>query len=114
MNDHLDLDPSGLQRIRVQDALATERARILTALGTAVADRGDQDYLDEITALLRVIWPGFEPETWTDAYGNAVVVTCSPYECCGYCPDCETCHGDGRDNVCDMGHCHECDHRCDR
>lgn len=33
--------------------------------------------------------------------------------CCGYCLDCDTHHGDGDDDRCNMGHCHECDHRCD-
>lgn len=41
---------------------------------------------------------------------------CSPcdgtYSCCGYCPDCESHPGDERDQVCSLGHCHECEHRC--
>lgn len=33
--------------------------------------------------------------------------------CCGYCSDCDTHHGDERDEVCSRGHCHDCDHNCD-
>jgi hypothetical protein len=38
----------------------------------------------------------------------------SAYSCCGYCPDCDSHMGDGRDDVCDRGHCHDCGHRCDQ
>lgn len=35
------------------------------------------------------------------------------YSCCGYCPECESHMGDSRDEVCNLGHCHECEHNCD-
>lgn len=41
---------------------------------------------------------------------------CGPNEalaCCGYCPECTGHAGDGRDERCDQGHCHECEHRCE-
>jgi hypothetical protein len=41
---------------------------------------------------------------------------CGPdaaYACCGYCPECESHEGDGNNERCNMGHCHECNHRCD-
>lgn len=35
------------------------------------------------------------------------------YSCCGYCEDCDAhVDSDMRDEVCDRGYCHECDHRC--
>lgn len=44
--------------------------------------------------------------------------TCNTYTCCGYCHDCDTCHGDGRDYTRDIGggryrYCREHDHECD-
>jgi hypothetical protein len=41
---------------------------------------------------------------------------CGPdaaYSCCGYCSECDSHAGDGDDERCNMGHCHECDHRCE-
>lgn len=34
-------------------------------------------------------------------------------ECCGWCEDCEAHTGDGRDEVCDKGTCHGCEHVCE-
>lgn len=37
----------------------------------------------------------------------------STYSCCGYCSECEN-HPDGPngDEVCDLNHCHSCEHNC--
>lgn len=37
----------------------------------------------------------------------------SAYGCCGYCPECGSHPGDSGDEKCNMGHCHDCEHRCD-
>jgi hypothetical protein len=35
------------------------------------------------------------------------------WECCGYCPECEDHHGEGREYVCEeCDHCRDCDHYC--
>ena len=101
-------------RTRVRVALAAEVSRIVTELGTVINDRDLTGYIDSAAALLTSLVPHFDRETWVDRYGNYVgTPPCQPDDCCGWCSDCETCHGDGDDEVCNMGHCHECDHVCE-
>jgi hypothetical protein len=37
----------------------------------------------------------------------------STSDCCGWCEECDRHTGDSRENVCDMGVCHECEHTCE-
>lgn len=103
------------ERVAVAVAVDTEYTRIMRAAGTQINTRELSSFLPQATALLTELVPGFQESTWVDQDGGQVTGrVCNPYQCCGYCDDCEEHHGDGREDVCNMGHCHDCNHDCSR
>jgi hypothetical protein len=104
-------------RLRVKTAIGQETDRIVASLGTQLVERdyAHSSYADSAIRMLRDLVPGFDEDSWRALDGTLVRTReCDTSPCCGYCEECETCHGDGRDDVCNMGHCHGCDHSCDR
>lgn len=90
--------------------VAIEQARFLKTLTKALDSRGYRGSEYEESAVKVLDNLGIEHELSGEAectYGSS---------CCNYCHDCETHHpeGDGdTDEQCNLGHCHDCEHRCD-
>lgn len=94
---------------------AYERAALEKISNAGVSD--SYEYGTSIYKILVGVFPALTVESFEEATGLRVEEECTEgYSCCGYCSDCDTHHDDydgPTNDKCDMGHCHDCRHRCE-
>ena len=111
MSDEKSLSP-GL-------TLAAEQRRVMIAFAEVIEDYEDEsEYATVGYQILKDAIPDMTDEEYRRVTGyDPPNGGCDRYclrSCCGYCTDCESHHDDSdRDGVCNMGHCHECEHVCE-
>lgn len=99
-------------------ALVTEQRRVMRAFAYVLDDYDSgSEYGQAGYEILKGAIPGLTDSMWREVTGqpppDSDECRSDPYSCCGYCSECESHHdGAGNDEVCDMGHCHSCEHRC--
>ena len=99
--EHVGLDPDRAERQGVQappspPVSSDRRCACESCSGEECAGSGDDDHYN------------CDDHDCEECYSGHIA-----YGCCGWCPECESHQGDGRDDVCDQGHCHDCEHVCD-
>jgi len=97
----------------IQAALVAEQDRIMRVIGDYVDD--DTSYVQAAYRVMATVAPDLTPQRWYELTGLQNGPCEDWRQCCGWCNGHgQHCGGEDaeKDDVCNMGHCHYCDHNC--
>jgi len=121
----------------IRQALMSARARLMNVTAQEIMDRDLRSYVDDAHTLMERIWSDYSESELTNQYGEDPAYDPCDAHCsgCNWCSECDAYHNDDADlspccgfcsscdrhdseyatdnEVCDMGHCHECEHHCE-